>query len=222
MGDIVWGIGFMSKQGFAKILDLAVKPAATEAETLHPEGGIVFVRMAREDEIETLHQLTVSQIGRQVAPLEAMQDVYRHNPESLWIIFRAPNGDKSRAQLVGYYGFLHLNEAGHKALEARTITPRKPDLSSLAAAGERPAAVYVWAIVARKLTTLTIPLVGKGLGIKRYGGLPFYATAATMGGLNGLKGYGFSGTGEEHIDELGGLFHFYMPGEADRAPSSAA
>jgi hypothetical protein len=219
---MVWGIGFMSKQGFTKILDLNGKPAVAEAEAPHPEGGLVFVRMAQPEDIETLHQLTVSQIGQQVAPLEAMQDVYRHNPETLWIIYRAPNGDKSQAQLAGYYGFLHLNEAGHKALEARTITPRKPDLSLLAAAGERPAAVYIWAIVARKLTTLTIPLVGKGLGIKRYGGLPFYATAATMGGLNGLKGYGFTGAGEEPVDELGGLFHFYMPGEADRAPSSAA
>lgn len=221
---MVWGKGVMSKQGFQKILDLTGKPAVLEPEAPHPEGGIVFVRMAREDEIPALHQLTVSQIGQQVAPLEAMQDVYRHNPESLWIIFRAPDGDKSRAQLVGYYGFLHLNEAGHKALEARTITPRKPDLSLLTPAGGRPSAVYIWAIVARRLTTLTIPLVGKGLTVQRYGGLPFYATAATMGGLNGLKGYGFTGSGEEPVDELGGLFHFYMPGEAERAalsPSAA-
>jgi hypothetical protein len=219
---MVWGNWVMSKQGFQKILDLTVNPAVSAVEAPHPEGGIVFVRMAREDEIETLHQLTVSQIGRQVAPLEAMQDVYRHNPESLWIIFRSPSGDKSQAQLAGYYGFLHLNEAGHKALDARTLTPRNPDLSLLTVGGERPHAVYIWAIVARKLTTLTIPLVGKGLGIKRYGGLPFYATAATMGGLNGLKGYGFTGAGEEPVDELGGLFQFYMPGEADRASPSAA
>jgi hypothetical protein len=215
---MVRGTGLMSKQGFSKILDFVGKQTLAEPEAPHPEGGIVFVRMAREDEIPTLHQLTVSQIGPHVAPLEAMQDVYRHNPETLWIIFRAPNGDKSQAQLVGYYGFLHLNEAGHKALEARTLTPRKPDMSLLTPAGERPAAVYIWAIVARKLTTLTIPLVGKGLGIKRYGGLQFYATAATMGGLNGLKGYGFTGEG----DELGGLFHFYMPNEAERASMSVA
>jgi hypothetical protein len=217
---MVWGKRRMSKQGFTKILDLTVKQMGSEAEAPHPDGGIVFVRMAREDEIEALHQLTVAQIGQQVAPLEAMQDVYRHNPDSLWIIFRAPSGDKSQAQIAGYYGFLHLNEAGHKALEARTLTPRKPDLSLLTPAGGRPEAVYIWAIVARRLTTLTIPLVGKGLGIKRYGGLPFYATAATMGGLNGLKGYGF--TGSEPVDELGGLFHFYMPGEADRVSPSAA
>ena len=212
----------MSKQGFEKILDFTVKQTVAEPETRHPEGGIVFVRVARFEEIEALHELTVREIGRQVAPLEAMQDVYRHNPETLWVIFRSPTEDRSQAWIAGYYGFLHLNEAGHQALQARTLTPRQPDLRLLAAAGERPAAVYVWAIVARKLTTLTLPLMGKGLGIKRYGGLQFYATAATMGGLNGLKGYGFQGAGAADDDKLGDLFKFYMPGEADQKTSTSA
>jgi hypothetical protein len=218
---MVRGFGAMSKQGFEKILDFTVKQTVTEPQARHPEGGIVFVRMARFEEIEGLHDLTVREIGRQVAPLQAMQDVYGHNPETIWVIFRSPTEDKGQAQLAGYYGFLHLNEAGHQALQARTLTPRTPDLGLLAAAGERPAAVYVWAIVARRLTTLTIPLVGLGLGIKRYGGLQFYATAATMGGLNGLKGYGFTGASDQD-DKLGDLFHFYMPGEADRTSTSAA
>jgi hypothetical protein len=165
--------------------------------------------------------LTVSQIGTQVAPLKAMQDVYRHNPETLWVIFRSPSGDRAQAHLAGYYGFLHLNQAGHEALLAKTLRPRDPDLNLLAAAGERPAAVYVWAIVARKLAMLTVPLMGKGLGIKRYGGLKFYATPATMGGLNGLKGYGFKGTDTGH-DEMGDLFQFYIPGVADQTSPSAA
>jgi hypothetical protein len=211
----------MSREGFEKILDFAARHTVAEPEAPHPAGGIVFVRVARFEEIEALHQLTVNEIGRQVAPLVAMQDVYRHNPETLWIIFRSPTGDRSQAHIAGYYGFLHLNEAGYEALKAKTLTPRNPDMRHLAAAGERPAAVYVWAIVARKLTTLTIPLVGKGLGIKRYGGLQFYATAATMGGLNGLKGYGFQGD-PDHDDRLGDLFHFYMPGEADKPSTTAA
>ena len=206
----------MTRTGLTEIIDFTVNPAPVEPEAPHPSGGVVFVRMAREDEIGALHQLTVTQIGQQVAPLEAMQDVYRHNPETLWIIFRSKTGDHAQAELVGYYGFLHLNEAGHAALENRSLRPRQPDLALLAAAGERPVAVYIWAIVARRLTTLTIPLVGKGLGVKRYGGLPFYATAGTMGGLNGLKGYGFTGASDED-DTLGDLFQFYMPGEAERA-----
>ena len=206
----------MSRRDLTENIDFTVNPIPLEPEAPHHSGGIVFVRMAREDEIPALHQLTVTQIGQQVAPLEAMQDVYRHNPETLWTIFRSKTGDHSQAELVGYYGFLHLNEAGAQALESRSLRPRQPDKTLLAAAGERPVAVYIWAIVARRLTALTIPLVGKGLGVKRYGGLPFYATAGTMAGLNGLKGYGFTGASDED-DKLGDLFQFYMPGEAERA-----
>ncbi len=206
----------MNKNCLTEIIDFTVNPLPLEPEAPHPSGGIVFVRMAREDEIPTLHQLTVTQIGQQVAPLKAMQDVYRHNPETMWIIFRSKTGDHSQAELVGYYGFLHLNKAGHEALETKTLRPRQPDMALLAAAGERPVAVYIWAIVARRLTSLTIPLLGKGLGVKRYGGLPFYATAGTMSGLNGLKGYGFAGASDDD-GTLGDLFHFYMPGEAERA-----
>jgi hypothetical protein len=210
----------MKKQDLDEIIDFTTKISILEPQAPHPAGGIVFLRVARFEEISTLHELTVGQIGQQVAPLKAMQDVHRHNPETLWVIFRSPTEDRSEAQLAGYYGFLHLNEAGLAALNARTLRPRNPDFSLLAPAGERPAAVYIWAVVAKKLTGLTVPLVGKGLGIQRYGGLPFYATAGTMGGLSWLKGYGFNGASEED-DSLGDLFHFYMPGEAGSASNAA-
>lgn len=212
----------MSVEGFKKILDFTAKPPPAELVINHPEGGTISMRMAEFPEIEALHELTVSQIGKLVAPLEAMQDVYKHNPETMWVIFRSPSGDRTDAYLAGYYAFLHLNEAGHEALKNRTLRARQPDLGLLAAAGERPVAVYIWAIVAKRLMTLTTPLVGKGLGVKRYGGLPFYATAATMSGLNAVKGFGFKSTTTEDDDKLGDLFHFYMPGESDRSSTSAA
>ncbi len=211
----------MEKHGLPNAVDFSEKISTREPGITLPDGGMAYVRVARYEEIEILHELTVSQIGPEVASLEIMQDVYRHNPETLWTLFRSPNEDRSQAQLVGYYGFLHLNEEGYEALKARTLKPIEPDLRLLVPGGERPAAVYVWAIVARKLMSWTIPLVGKGLGIKRYGSLPFYATAGTLGGLKGLQGYGFKGSSSE-TGGLGELFHFHMPGEAERAAQTAA
>jgi hypothetical protein len=211
----------MYRPPLKEIIDFTVNPAVSEPQTPHRDGGIVFVRKARAEEVSLLHELTVNHIGRQVASLEVMQGVHRHNPESLWIIFRSPTPNRADAQIAGYYGFLHLSEAGLTALHARTLKPRDPDFAHLAPAETRPAAVYIWAIVARKLTALTIPLVGKGLGVQRYGGLPFYATAGTMGGLHGLRGYGFAGASNQD-DGVGDLFHFYMPGEADKASPNAA
>ena len=212
----------MSRQGLTEIIDFSALLSVEEPQAPHPSGGIIFVRMPRFDEIETLHELTASQIGPNVASLEAMQDVYRHNPETMWMLFRSPTEDRADGKLAGYYAFLHLNAAGLEALENKTLRPLKPDLNLIANAGERPAAVYIWAIIARKLNLMAIPLVGKGLGVKRYGGLPFYATAATMAGLNGLKSYGFEDTSRPEDEKLGDVFKFYMPGEGDRPASSAA
>jgi hypothetical protein len=221
-GDQLVESRFMGRQGLTDIIDFSALLSVEEPQAPLSNGGIIFVRMPKFDEIETLHELTAKEIGPNVAPLEAMQDVYRHNPETMWMLFRSPTEDRAQGQLAGYYAFLHLNKAGLEALEAKTLRPRQPDLRLIAPAGERPAAVYIWAIIARKLNLLAIPLVGKGLGVKRYGGLPFYATAATMSGLNGLKGYGFKSSAPADDGHLGDVFKFYMPGEADRPASSAA
>lgn len=209
----------MTRRILSDDIDLAQKISLEEPAVRTPDGGLVYVRIARFEEIETLRNLAAVQIDEGVCPTKAMQDIYRHNPETVWTILRSPNEGKDLARMVGFYCFLHLNAAGLGALNARTLRPRHPDPALLAAAGERPAAVYIWAVVAPKLTRLTTPLIGKGLGVKRYGGLPFYATAGTLGGLNWLKNYGFDGASGDDSG-LGDLFHFYMPGEADRASAA--
>jgi hypothetical protein len=212
----------MSRQGLTDIIDFSALLSVEEPQAPHPNGGIIFVRMPHFEELERIYALAVRQIGPNVATLDALQNVYRHNPETQWMLFRSSTEDRADGQLVGYYGFLHLNAAGLAALEAQTLRPSAPDLRLVAPAGERPAAVYIWAIIAPRLNLMAIPLIGKGLGVKRYGGLPFYATAATMAGLNGLKGYGFRGASVKDDGKLGNVFKFYMPGEADRAATNAA
>ncbi len=171
---------------------------------MHPDGDIIVVRMARYDEIGALHALTVREIGPSVAPCEAMQRVWRHNSESLWTIHRRTPPDGAD-RLAGYFGFLHLNAAGLGALEARSLNGRAPDLALLAAAGERPAAIYVWAGIARKVRVLAEMLVARGLGAQRYGGLPIYATAGTLGGLKWLNHLGEADRGPEE-NALGKIF----------------
>jgi len=183
---------------------LDIIPPKREESAVHPDGDTVVVRMARYDEIETLHALTVSEIGPSVAACETMQRVWRHNPESLWTIHRRtpPDGPD---RLVGYFGFLHLNATGLEALEARSLSGRAPDLALLAAAGERPAAIYVWAGIARKVRVLAEMLVARALGAKRYGGLPIYATAGTLGGLKWLNQLGRADRGPAE-NALGNVF----------------
>jgi hypothetical protein len=175
-----------------------------EVSAKHADGDLIVVRMARFEEVAALHALTVAEIGPSVATLETMHGVHKHNPESVWIIFRRPS-EGGPDRLAGYYGFLHLNAAGLKALEARTLSGRVPDLALLARAGERPAAIYVWAGIARKVRMISEMLVAQALGAERYGGLPIYATAGTLGGLKWLNHLGEADRGPQE-NALGNVF----------------
>jgi hypothetical protein len=148
--------------------------------------------------------MTMKEIGPSVASLTTMQRVYKHNPENLWSIFRRPLSGEPE-WLAGYFGFLHLNARGLAALEDRTLSGREPDLSLLASAGERPAALYVWAAIARKMRTISEMLVAQALGAERYGGLPVYATAGTLGGLKWLNHLGEADRGPQD-NALGNVF----------------
>ena len=179
-------------------------PGFREVSARHADGDLIVVRMAHPQEVESLHQMTVSEIGPSVASLQTMQEVYKHNPETLWPIFRRPpNGGPDC--LSGYFGFLHLNAAGVAALEARTLSGREPDLALLACSGERPAALYVWAGIARKMRTIAEGLVAEALGAERYGGLPVFATAGTLGGLKWLNHLGEAERGPQE-NALGNVF----------------
>jgi hypothetical protein len=179
-------------------------PVTREKCAEHSSGDTVIVRTCRYDEIATLHELTVREIGSGVATCETMQRVWRHNPESLWTIYRRtpPDGPD---RLAGYFGFLHLNDAGLAALHARTLNGREPDLALLVPAGERPAAIYAWAGIARQVRVIAQRLVAHAMGAKRYGGLPVYATAGTPGGLKWLNQLGHADRGPQD-NTLGSIF----------------
>ncbi len=175
-----------------------------EVSARHPDGDIIVVRMAHPQDVDVLHALTVMEIGPSVAALDTMIGVYKHNPESLWTIHRrSPAGGEDR--LAGYFGFLHLNAAGLNALHERTLNGREPDLALLARAGERPAAIYVWAGIARKVRAIAEMLVAQALGSERYGGLQIYATAGTLGGLKWLNHLGEADRGPAD-NGLGNVF----------------
>jgi len=155
----------------------------------HPEGGEFWVRPARDDEIEAIHSLIVSEISPDVGPAEAMRAVFLKNPVAFWRIERkTPQGD---VLPIGMYGFLPLNNKGVEALKAETLDRRVPQLDCVAPAGEAPAAMYAWAMVARRIGKLTYPLILRALG-PTYRQVPWYAIPATKGGIKAVTDQGFA------------------------------
>jgi hypothetical protein len=128
----------------------------------------------------------------EVASIDVVRRVYRHNPDTFWAVFFMPKDTEPEdAQFVGYYSFLFLNEAGEQALATGKFDGLDPDLNQLTEGGKRPIVAYIWALVARKVSSLATPLVAMALGRQLYSGVPIYAKASTLGGLNAIKRYGF-------------------------------
>jgi hypothetical protein len=194
------------KSNLSDIIYLAQNSKTSSPSARLPDGGILFVHHPSDAEIGNLYELSMTEISPEVAPLELVQRVYKHNPDSFWGVYYAKSEAlEDEPRFIGYYGFLHLNEAGNKALEDGSFDALHPGFDQLSKAGERPVVIYVWAIVAKKVARLATPLIAKALGKDRYGGVPIYAKAGTLGGLSTIRGYGFVGARPSEIG-LGDLF----------------
>jgi hypothetical protein len=169
----------------------------------HPEGGAVLFGRALPDELPVLHALALKEIGR-TANLSVLQSVHRHNLDSLWTILREED-ETGPARIAGLHAYLHLNSAGYATLQAGAFDACDPALAFLAGAGERPAAIYVWAVVARKLRAIVSPLIPVALPRAIYGDLPILARAGTIGGLKRLTRVAAE-EGNESAHGLGDLF----------------
>lgn len=175
------------------VLSKVADRAADEPWMQVPGEGIVYVRRASLGELEPIHELTKREISADVAPLSVVEDVYKRNHDSFWTVNRASDLTKADSRLVGYIGMLHLNEAGLTRLEAGDFDAHEPDVRLIVPSDTRPAAIYVWAIIAPKVGRQATNLIAHALGAELYGGVPIFATAGTLRGMNLMKGYGFSG-----------------------------
>ena len=206
------------KKSLNEIIKLASIAPRREPSVELPDGTVILVRRPSDQEIENIHDLTKTEITTSHVPLPVIKAVHKHNKDSFWGVYQAIDGTpeaRQNARFIGYYSFLHLNQAGREALERAEFDGGDPDLAMLVEHGERPAAIYVWAVVARRVARIATPLTARALGKALYGGLPIYTTAGTMGGLQAIKGYGFAGA-READNGVGHLFRLDPP-----APASA-
>lgn len=169
----------------------------------HPEGGHVWVRPPGFAEIRLLHGLLIAEISPRAGTLETMARVFAHNSDSFWLIEHLAS-ESETPKTVGFYAFLPLTTKGRAALEADALNTADPPLSTLAPFGDVPAALYIWAIVARKLTRRLDPVIARAMGL-RYAGIPLYARVATAEGLKSGLGAGSRSISEDAQIGIGSL-----------------
>jgi hypothetical protein len=119
-----------------------------------------------------------------------MMAVHARNSDSFWIVEHlAPGGSP---YVLGFEAFLPLTRIGREMLEAGKLNGASPPLWAVAPTGEAPAALYIWAIVARRVAKYLSPLFARALG-PLYKDAPLFAFVATEGGRKASVGSGFSG-----------------------------
>jgi hypothetical protein len=172
---------------------------------LSTSDGIVSVRRASKTDLPVIMELVRSYFGENIASAAVVEKVHNHNHDTAWAVVREPAD-----QPVGCYLLVMLSEGGFQAYQAETFDPLDPDLSHIVPSGVRPAAIYAWGIVARKLAAQTNPLMSKALRKEIYGGVPIVARAATPGGHLSANRYGFA-QDEKARTATGDRYRLEMP-----------
>lgn len=211
------------KKTLNEIIQLASVAPRHEPSVELPDGTVILVRRPSETEIDNIHDLTRAELSDSNVPLPVIKAVHKHNKDTLWGVYQATDSSEEArrdARMIGYYSFLHLNQEGREVLERAEFDAGNPDLSLLVPHGDRPAAIYIWAVVARRVARIATPLTARALGRELYGGMPIYTTAGTMGGLNAIKGYGFLGAREAGAG-VGHLFRLDPPSPAEKKTAAA-
>ncbi len=208
------------KKNLNEIIQLASIAPRHEPSVEIGDGTFILVRRPTAGEIDNIHNLTKTELSASSVPLSVIKAVHKHNKDTMWGVYQGEGDDKLNARMIGYYSFLHLNQKGRDLLERAEFDASKPDLSLLVPHGERPAAIYIWAVVARGVARIATPLTARALGRELYGGMPIYTTAGTMGGLNAIKGYGFAGARQAEAG-VGHLFRLDPPSPSERKTAAA-
>jgi hypothetical protein len=150
-----------------------------------PRFGRTVARRARRGEIGT-SLVTVSNAIHDMrsAPRDVVARVVAQNPDSLWVFVR-------QGLLVGCSALMMLNDHGLSALLSGDIDRRDPAPSYLTPAGERPAAIYVWALASPSVAADGIAKIIMRLQSPPYERADLYASPATRAGLRFLRALGF-------------------------------
>ncbi len=102
----------------------------------------VFVQPASHSDIRHLHGMLADHVEQPVASPESACAIQDASPESIWSMHSA-------TALLGGIAFLPLNPLGLYQLVYGKLDLLHPPVSSVAARSERPAILYLWALVSR-------------------------------------------------------------------------
>jgi hypothetical protein len=172
-----WSPAFCAPQRAARLRDFDL--------VVPPRFGRTVARRARPGEIGPTMAAAATAIDHmRAATRDVVARVASQNPDSLWVFIR-------EGLLVGCSAMMMLNEDGLEALLSGAIDIRDPAPAYLTAAGDRPAAIYVWALASPSVAADGIAKIIFRLQFPPYERADVYASPATKAGLRFTRALGF-------------------------------
>jgi hypothetical protein len=177
--------------------------AAFEPGCIDRDGAYTFVKNPSADDLFHIYDMTLREIGPNVAPFSALEAVYAHNPISFWGIYRSRDESRRAARLAGFCAFLPLNAEGFDHLKNGTLDGTAPSLTWLVPRGERPCALYIWAAVGRRLRHTAGKLIAQSIGLDLYSSVPVLGKVSTEEGLHAVRN---SSSPQSNTVQMGSFF----------------
>lgn len=144
----------------------------------------VDARRGQIGDIPLLLRYAEAAMGVALAPEATVARIACAHPDSVWSFWR-------HDRLVGGVALLMLNSRGVAALLDDSFDLRDPPSALFAAAGQRPAAIYVWAILGAAVASEGIAHAIVRLQQYPYERADLFALPATDDGLRFTRGLGF-------------------------------
>ena len=117
--------------------------------------------------------------------------VMSHNSDSVFAIARKNKFDEADPHAEGFIAMLPLNKLGAELLALDAFETSKPNVKFLAKPGERPEAIYWWAVFAPGSLAAGMALFMQKINSDPYAGLDVYARPVTPEGRKFLQVLGF-------------------------------
>jgi hypothetical protein len=144
----------------------------------------IALRRVLSADFQPLAQLARKTIGEGLSSLDTVRDILGRNPNSVLVFERDQ-------EAVGFWAMLMLTSEGLEALLTAEFNPLVPDSSRIVSTTESPAAIYVWAVVAKGLASEGIGHVSAFLRQPLYVRANLYTRAATEAGGIIMNATGF-------------------------------
>lgn len=144
----------------------------------------IELRICTSEHVDRICELTTSEMPVEVASAEAVSKVINRNIESIL-------GFWSEGRMVGVWAMLMLNSIGLERFLLGEFDTLNPVEKCLAETGTKPAAIYVWAVVAKGMAIEGVKHVSRFLADDKYRDINFFSVPVSNAGVRMNRSLGF-------------------------------